>query len=71
MDRITALLLGSAALFGVGALVPSPALAQGADADLVKRGEYLVTAGDCAACHTVPGGKPFAGGHALNTPCLL
>jgi mono/diheme cytochrome c family protein len=27
-----------------------------------------VTAADCAACHTAPGGKPFAGGRAIATP---
>ena len=37
-------------------------------ADLVPRGRYLATAGDCAACHTAPGGKPFAGGLAIATP---
>jgi mono/diheme cytochrome c family protein/uncharacterized membrane protein YphA (DoxX/SURF4 family) len=36
--------------------------------DLVERGHYLATAADCAACHTKPGGKPFAGGVALETP---
>jgi mono/diheme cytochrome c family protein len=35
---------------------------------LVARGEYLVKAADCAACHTVPGGKPFAGGLAFPLP---
>jgi mono/diheme cytochrome c family protein len=44
--------------------VPAPL----ADADLVKRGEYLAQAGDCAACHTIKGGKPFAGGLAFNLP---
>jgi mono/diheme cytochrome c family protein len=34
----------------------------------VQRGRYLATAADCAACHTKPGGKPFAGGVALQTP---
>ncbi len=34
----------------------------------VERGRYLATAADCAACHTKPGGKPFAGGVALETP---
>ena len=34
----------------------------------VKRGEYLATAADCGACHTAPGGKPFAGGLAIATP---
>ncbi len=37
-------------------------------ADLVTRGQYLATAGDCAACHTAPGGKPFAGGLSIDTP---
>ena len=34
----------------------------------VERGRYLATAADCAGCHTKPGGKPFAGGVALQTP---
>ena len=36
--------------------------------DTVERGRYLAIAADCAACHTKPGGKPFAGGVALQTP---
>ncbi|WP_421917129.1 c-type cytochrome [Mesorhizobium sp.] len=39
-----------------------------ANADLVKRGEYLTHAADCQACHTAPGGAPFAGGFAFNLP---
>ena len=35
---------------------------------LVKQGEYLARAGDCVACHTVKGGKPFAGGLPMETP---
>lgn len=50
------------------ALAGTPAFAEQAEADLVKRGAYLVTAGDCVACHTAPGGKPFAGNYVLNTP---
>jgi mono/diheme cytochrome c family protein len=34
----------------------------------IARGRYLVAAGDCAACHTAEGGKPFAGGRAIPTP---
>jgi len=30
--------------------------------ELVARGKYLAEAADCAACHTAPGGPPFAGG---------
>jgi mono/diheme cytochrome c family protein len=39
-----------------------------ADAELIKRGEYLATAGDCIACHSVSKGQPMAGGLALSTP---
>ncbi|HUN99687.1 MAG TPA: cytochrome c [Bradyrhizobium sp.] len=39
-----------------------------ASADLVKRGAYLVHAADCQACHTAPGGAPFAGGFAFKLP---
>ncbi|WP_102225759.1 c-type cytochrome [Acidimangrovimonas sediminis] len=53
---VTALILGNATL----------AAAQ--DGDLVSQGKYLATAGDCAACHTADGGKPFAGGKAIATP---
>jgi mono/diheme cytochrome c family protein len=35
---------------------------------MVERGRYLAEAGDCAACHTAPGGEPFAGGRAVPTP---
>ena len=35
---------------------------------LVAKGEYLTKAADCAACHTAPGGKPFAGGRAFELP---
>ncbi len=34
----------------------------------IIRGKALVTAGDCAACHSAPGGEPFAGGLSLQTP---
>jgi mono/diheme cytochrome c family protein len=36
--------------------------------ELVAKGEYLAHVGDCVACHTVPGGKLFAGGRAIITP---
>jgi mono/diheme cytochrome c family protein len=35
---------------------------------LVAKGEYLTKAADCAACHTAPGGQPFAGGRAFKLP---
>lgn len=34
----------------------------------IERGRYLATVGDCASCHTAPGGRSFAGGLAIETP---
>ena len=34
----------------------------------IAHGEYLARAGDCAACHTAPGGMAFAGGLKMTTP---
>jgi len=48
-------------------LLGATAAAQADDA-LVKKGEYLARAGDCVACHTAKGGKPFAGGLPMETP---
>ncbi len=36
--------------------------------DRVTAGRYQAVLSDCAACHTAPGGKPFAGGAPLQTP---
>ena len=38
------------------------------NAELVARGEYLVRAGSCYGCHTEPGGAPYSGGRAIETP---
>ncbi|MGO1246323.1 MAG: c-type cytochrome [Oceanisphaera sp.] len=35
---------------------------------LVQKGEYVARTADCVACHTAPGGQPFAGGLAMETP---
>ena len=50
------------------AFASASAMAATGDAATVERGRYLATAGDCIACHSVPGGKPMAGGLALATP---
>ena len=36
--------------------------------DLVAKGQYLAKAADCVACHTAPGGQPFAGGRKFELP---
>jgi len=38
--------------------------------DLARRGAELAAIGNCDVCHTIPGGKPFAGGRAVPTPRL-
>jgi mono/diheme cytochrome c family protein len=38
------------------------------NAQILRRGQYLVAAGDCMSCHLRDGGEPLAGGLALNTP---
>ena len=34
----------------------------------IERGRPLAALGDCAVCHTAPGGAPNAGGRAMETP---
>lgn len=36
--------------------------------DTLQRGQYLVRAGNCIACHTARGGATLAGGRAIETP---
>lgn len=36
--------------------------------DLVARGAYLARIGNCAGCHTAPGGAAYAGGRGIDTP---
>src|ERR1700738_117409 len=40
----------------------------GADKASMLHGAELTALGDCATCHTAPGGAPFAGGRAFDTP---
>lgn len=61
--RVTA-----AVLFAAVCPAVFPAHAARPTSTLVSRGQYLVTAGDCASCHTKPGGQPFAGGLYMPTP---
>lgn len=34
----------------------------------LSRGAYLTQISNCMGCHTVQNGRPYAGGHSLNTP---
>ena len=55
------------ALLGAVALLLSHA-AQADQTDLVAAGRAVAAAGDCAACHSIEGGKPYAGGLPMKTP---
>ena len=50
--------------FSVGALAQS----NQPNKDIVARGAYLARVGDCVACHTAAGGKPYAGGQLMQSP---
>ncbi|WP_421991068.1 c-type cytochrome [Roseococcus sp.] len=61
----------AAALAGIGLLALAGVVAHArgdASFEQVERGRYLAVLGDCAACHTAPGGQPFAGGVPIETP---
>src|SRR5271156_3869527 len=75
--RVVIGLLVAVVIAGVGFFIvawrPSiapvaPPAAASFSADLVAKGEALSAVGHCAACHTQPGGQPFAGGYPLHTP---
>ncbi len=42
--------------------------AESFDSSSVRRGAQLAALGDCATCHTAPGGETFAGGRPVLTP---
>ena len=66
--RSTRATLYLVAYSGVAALMATLPDARAEDAGLVEKGRYIATAADCFACHTSPGGKPFAGGYPITTP---
>jgi mono/diheme cytochrome c family protein len=47
---------------------PFASLPAGAPSTAAVRTEYVARLGDCVACHSVPDGKPFAGGLKMGTP---
>jgi mono/diheme cytochrome c family protein len=72
-----AVLFGGATLLCVGGIFACLVLASGHKSTLRDSGgvsppgsgdEYLARAADCVACHTIPGGKGFAGGLKMGTP---
>jgi len=67
---VAAVALGGALAY---ALAPTetraiPAAAASEQGALIEAGRYVAVASDCIACHTAPGGQPFAGGRAIASP---
>jgi mono/diheme cytochrome c family protein len=69
---ITLLIIAAAlaAALVIAVHVPDPGISSSVAqrAPDVSHGEYVYRLGDCAACHTKPGGQTLAGGYALVTP---
>ncbi|MDA7419083.1 molybdopterin-dependent oxidoreductase [Xenophilus arseniciresistens] len=50
------------------AIAPVSFSAAAYSSETIERGRVLAAAGDCVVCHTAPGGQPYAGGLAMETP---
>jgi mono/diheme cytochrome c family protein len=62
-------LIGIAAVVALQRIPHSPLAAATAPAPATpEQAEYVARLGDCVACHSVPEGKPFAGGLKMGTP---
>jgi len=61
--------LGAALAIALLSAMAGRALADDKQAfELIARGRYLATAGDCTACHTSARGALFSGGRPIDTP---
>jgi mono/diheme cytochrome c family protein len=68
---IVVVIVGAAAFFFWPAGLPDVSEARArmpAGQASITRGEYLAKAADCAACHTLASGKPYAGGLPFKLP---
>jgi mono/diheme cytochrome c family protein len=66
--RVTAPVEDKLSITTPTALLTQPIPDTNSGAEVLRRGQYLVAAGDCMSCHLRDGGEPFAGGLALKTP---
>ena len=67
LDVILRAMLAVVSLLLIG-LAQQAAAQATASAERVAAGLYMMRAADCMACHTQPGGTPFAGGRGIGTP---
>ncbi|MBB6243012.1 cytochrome c [Rhodanobacter sp. MP1X3] len=68
MRYINRFLFGIAMVASMAGSVASHAADDTNQASLVAQGKYIAIASDCAACHTMKSGKPFAGGLGIVSP---
>jgi mono/diheme cytochrome c family protein len=70
---LTILVIGAGVVIAIARHVPDPSVSPAIASRTpdAAHGAYVAILGDCAACHTVAGGKPLAGGLAFNTPVGL
>jgi len=66
--RSVAIIALAASLATLGAVGAARAIAHDSEHARIARGRYLAQAGDCAACHTAVGGRPYAGNRPVPTP---
>ena len=65
---VAQLMLVSSAISQEGPSVPSQPAADVSSQETMSQGEYLARVGNCVACHSIPGGEPFAGGLKMAVP---
>ena len=76
MSKLTKALAGLLGLMAIAVIVVWFLSSRGetlselpaADTSTAERGAYLAQVGNCAGCHTVRGGQPYAGGLGIDTP---
>ncbi len=62
------LVLALWAVWPTGPIPVSPQAAPTAGGELIERGRYLATLGNCQGCHSLPGRPAYAGGTPIATP---
>ena len=69
-QRLKSAAIVSRVVFCALIVLSASATSRAADAvsPLLSDGEYMARAADCVACHSIPGGKAFAGGLKMGTP---
>jgi mono/diheme cytochrome c family protein len=66
-----ALTASATTVFAQGEGLEGPGIrGQVQEQEQLSKGEYLARVGNCAACHTIEGGEPFAGGLKMAVPML-